>query len=78
MDPWIEMARNYIDHIIDILDNDFSHLDARVAVVGYRDNDNMQYLVKNFTRKLDVIKTFIGSIVCKGGVDVPEDVNGGL
>jgi len=73
------MAKDKMNDLISTLKKDFKHLITRVAVVGYRDyGDEPRFLTKNFSPNLDTAKAYISSIVCKGGRDIPEDVNGGL
>lgn len=79
MGPYLRMAKDKMNDLIETLKKDFKHLKARIAVVGYRDyGDEPRFLVKQFSPKLDVVKNYVASIMCKGGRDIPEDINGGL
>lgn len=79
MGPYLRMAKDRMIELIDTLKKRFKHLVTRVAIVGYRDiNDDPRFLLKNFSPNLETAKAYIASIICKGGKDIPEDVNGGL
>jgi hypothetical protein len=76
--PMIDMLRNDAEFAIASLpDSENYILDFQVALVGYRDFDDMkQFEVHDFTSDIEKIKTFLSTLVADGGNDAAEDVKG--
>ncbi|UJR38569.1 hypothetical protein I4U23_031235 [Adineta vaga] len=80
MRKYIDDVKNHIFKTIDVLKTRFSHLNIRLAFVGYRDLNlpqDKQFSILDFTDK-DTFHSFVSMIECENGGDYCEDVLGGL
>merc|ERR1719265_26264 len=76
MSPWIQAAKTIVKDMIAALPAEEPH--KRVAFVAYRDFADGPAEVHAFTEDADAVVRFIDSQCAEGGMDIPEDVAGGL
>jgi len=80
MTPYINMARDKIQDIIDDLytdQYDRSKSEARIGIVAYRDQGDLRrFEIMDFTSSGSEATSFLASLEATGGDDLPEDVNG--
>ena len=78
MQSYIDRAKNKIKDIIEEVKEQYPSSEIHVGIVGYRDFDNPQFEILQFTPNIPVARDFIDKIRAFGGADCPEDVNGGF
>jgi hypothetical protein len=78
MSPWITLARNRIQEIIENVKADNPNTRVEIAYVGYRDFDVNCFDLLDFTQNIELFKKHLGEIKVFGGEDFAEDVAGGL
>lgn len=81
MGSWIDMCKNKIEEIVDLITKTYSaSTQLRLSFVGYRDiKDTPRFSIHPFTTNPSALKTFIQrEAVASGGGDFPEDIAGGL
>jgi len=80
MQPWIDATKEKVMNIIQEAQAAYPQTHFRLAVVVYRDFDmgprSMQ--VQPFTPEIKQIQKFLGTVKAHGGMDGPEDINGGF
>jgi len=79
MQEHIDMAREKIIYIVSQVKKQFLQAELRVGVVGYRDVfDEKRFEILQFTSDVKKVTDFLEGIKADGGLDGPEDVNGGF
>ncbi|CAM9496542.1 unnamed protein product [Hapterophycus canaliculatus] len=82
MQSWIDQAKSKLTAIIEQTKKDIANIELRVAFVGYRDyGDKVRYEGPyDFHTEAEMPKLLhkLKNIKAVGGLDVPEDVAGGL
>ncbi|CAF1040935.1 unnamed protein product [Adineta steineri] len=80
MKKYIEEVKNRIFETVQSLKSRFSHLNIRLAFVGYRDLNlpaDEQFSILDFTNEKE-FHSFVSMVKCANGGDRCEDVLGGL
>jgi hypothetical protein len=80
MHCYIDAAKKQILNMVNSIKTDLlDGVDVRIAVVGYKDHcDHKSIEAINFTKSVNDVTSFLGSLTASGGNDTPEDVLGGL
>ncbi|UJR38571.1 hypothetical protein I4U23_031237 [Adineta vaga] len=80
MQKYTDEVKDRISETIKLLRSRFSHLNIRLAFVGYRDVDlrpEKQFSILDFTDE-ETFHSFVSTVKCEKGGDACEDVLGGL
>jgi len=80
MGNWIQMCKDQLRNIVDLLSKHYPNLKINISFVGYHDhNDSPKFDVLPFTSNVQQVRDYIAEKVhASGGNDIPEDVCGGL
>lgn len=78
MDCHITAVKTQIQEVTQKYKDLYPDSAIQFAFVGYKDFDNPEMSVLNFTPHVDEFIDYVGMVRCEGGGDICEDVAGGL